>query len=148
MCGDRLLTREFRRAVDIFWPLRIVRLIGRIPRAGKHIVRADVEQPASVFRRKFRDDLCSRRIDEAAEIRFVLRRVDRRVCRRVEDGVRLELLEDGAHRPLVREWEHVRGDTVDFVTTHLELCCAVASELSRCSGDEDFHSVPPFLSLL
>ena len=139
------LPHELRRAVDVARPGDGIRLIGLCARAGEDIVRADVEELYIPLRGKAGEDLCSRCVDETAAGGLILCLVDRRVCCRMENGVGGELVEHRAHRLLIREGEHPRGDTVYLVPACLALLYAVIAELAACACDEDFHCNPAFL---
>ena len=63
----------------------------------------------------------------------------------MEDGVRFNRIEDGAHDVLVGEREDLRGDAVYFVSARPALLYAVMTQLSRRTCDEDLHSNLSFL---
>jgi len=59
----------------------------------------------------------------------------------MEDGIGRERVEHTAHRRLIREGEHPRGDAVYLVPARLACLYAVSAQLSGCACDEDFLDI-------
>ena len=138
----RLFAEKFRLAVGVARRLLIRWLVEVLARAGKYIVRADVEELRADLLRETREFARRRRIHLAAKLRLVLCLVHCRIRRAVDDRRRPMRLDEAAHGREVRQGEVTPRCALRLDAAREKLAHNVEAQLSAHARDKHLHRNP------
>ena len=138
----RLFAEKLRLAVDVARRLLILWLVEVLARAGKYIVRADVEELRADLLRETREFACRRRIHLAAKLWLVLGLVHCRIRCAVDDRRRPMYLDEAAHCREVRQGEVAPRCAFRLDAAREKLAHDVEAQLSAHARDKHLHRNP------